>query len=150
MPAAEDGPAVESPSLDSSVLELLSLRMFMPSLLESGGFSEESNLAGTVVGNAAPPLSLPLVVSLGGVGMGDALVLSVVGVSACDMRVVGGIGGGCGCLPWSKLNCFFSCIARGGGCTCPIMAVVPKSVEVDTSSLGRFTSEAPMEEVRNG
>ena len=45
--------AVWSPSFDSSVLELLSLSMFMPSLLVSGGLSEEINLAGTDEGNAA-------------------------------------------------------------------------------------------------
>ena len=74
----------------------------------------------------------------------------VVGVSDDDKREVGGIGGGCCCLPWSKLNCFFNCIARGGGCTCAVIFVVPKSREDDPSAAGRLRSDAPTDEVRNG
>lgn len=155
-----------SPSLDSSVLELLSLSMFMPSLLVSGGFSEEINLAGTDEGNTAHAATAAG--CLEGVCNFDDEVADPdaevdvededdgansvveVGVSVYTKREVGGIGGGCCCLPWSKLNCFFNCIARGGGCTCAIIFVVPKSREVDTSSVGRFISEAPTDEVRNG
>ncbi|KAI9583313.1 hypothetical protein GQX74_005061 [Glossina fuscipes] len=46
--------AAWSPSLDSSVLELLSFKIFIPNLLVRGGLREESNLAGTEVGKTAP------------------------------------------------------------------------------------------------
>lgn len=128
-----------SPSLDSSVLELLSLSMFMPSLLVSGGLSEEINLAGTDEGNTAPAAIVDVCLE-SGCNFADADAedddeggnsVVEVGVSVLDKREVGGIGGGC--LPWSKLNCFFNCIARGGGCTCAIIFVVPKSREEDRS-----------------
>uniref|UniRef100_A0A1A9VE30 Uncharacterized protein n=1 Tax=Glossina austeni TaxID=7395 RepID=A0A1A9VE30_GLOAU len=64
--------AAWSPSLDSSVLELLSFKIFMPNLLVRGGLREESNLAGTEVGKAAP---LPVET--------DAGSMSAVSISKC-------------------------------------------------------------------